>query len=136
MVGIVAVSHSSTLANGVAELVAMVAKEAPFAPAGGLENNTLGTSFDKISQAVESVYSEDGVIILMDIGSAVMTSEMVVEAMSDKKVKLVDAPLVEGSVAAASYSTLGYSMEEIISSLGEPDAYKKFYKSTYYGGWG
>ena len=70
MVGFVIVSHSAKLAEGVADLARMMAKSAPIAPAGGLEDGGVGTSFDKISAAVEQVYSDDGVILLMDMGSA------------------------------------------------------------------
>ena len=70
MVGFVIVSHSAKLAEGVADLARMMAKSAPIAPAGGLEDGSFGTSFEKISSAIDQVYSEDGVILLMDMGRA------------------------------------------------------------------
>ena len=84
MVGFVIVSHSAKLAEGVVDLARMMAKEVPIAAAGGLEDGGFGTSFEKIQRAVEQVYSDDGVILLMDMGSAVMTAEMVLESMEDK----------------------------------------------------
>ena len=86
MVGFVIVSHSAKLAEGVADLARMMAKTVPIAPAGGLEDGSFGTSFEKISSAIGQVYSEDGVILLMDMGSAVMTAEMVIESMEGRKV--------------------------------------------------
>ena len=125
MVGILIVSHSEKLAQGVAELAGMMASEAPVVPAGGLEEGTLGTSFEKITKAVDSVYSDDGVLILMDMGSAVMTAEMVLESMPDRKIKMVDCPLVEGAVVAAIGSSSNQNMEEIIEAAQESASEKK-----------
>ena len=117
MVGIVIVSHSQKLAEGVMEVARMTAANVPIAAAGGLENGELGTSYDKIKNAVESVYTDDGVIILADIGSSVMTAEMVLEDMELDNVKLVDCPLVEGAVVAAVDSIGGRTLNEIIEKL-------------------
>lgn len=81
MVGFVIVSHSETLANGVVELTKMMADGVPIRAAGGLDGGGFGTSYEKISNAIDEIYSDDGVIVLMDMGSAVMTAEMVLEAM-------------------------------------------------------
>ena len=81
MVGIVVVSHSQKLAEGVVELASLMAPETPMKAAGGMDDGGFGTSFEKITEAVEEVYSEDGVAIFMDLGSAVMTTEMVLESM-------------------------------------------------------
>ena len=80
MVGFVIVSHSQTLADGVVELTKMMADGVPIRAAGGLEDGGFGTSYEKIANAIEEIYSDDGVIVLMDMGSAVMTAEMVLEA--------------------------------------------------------
>ena len=100
MVGIVIVSHSEALANSIVELTKMMADGASIAAAGGLEDGSFGTSYERIKQAIESVYSPDGVILLMDMGSAVMTTEMVLEEYEDDKIQMVDAPIVEGAIAA------------------------------------
>lgn len=126
MVGIVIVSHSKTLAEGVVELTTMMASDAPIVAAGGLEDGSFGTSFEKIQMAVESVYSEDGVLVLMDMGSAVMTTEMVIEMMPDKKVEMVDCPLVEGAVVATIHSVTGMSMEAMKQELAKVGASRKF----------
>lgn len=79
MVGLVVVSHSENLAKSVVELTALMAPAAPVAAAGGMADGGFGTCFEKIRDAIESVRSEDGVLVIMDLGSAVMTTEMVVE---------------------------------------------------------
>ena len=126
MVGIVIVSHSRKLAESVAEFTAVMAAGAKVAAAGGLEDGGFGTNFDKIYKAVDSVYSEDGVIILMDMGSAVMTAEMVVEAYGSDKVQMADCPIVEGAVAATIYAAGGMTRKEIMDSLSTVKDTKKF----------
>ena len=74
MVGIVIVSHSAQLAAGVVDLVKLIAADCPIAAAGGLEDGSFGTSYERILNAIETVHGEDGVLILMDMGSAVMRS--------------------------------------------------------------
>lgn len=81
MVGIVIVSHSENLAKSVVELTAIMAADAKIVPAGGMDDGGFGTSYEKIYGAIEEVYSDDGVLVLMDMGSAVMTTEMVIEAL-------------------------------------------------------
>ena len=125
MVGIVIVSHSQKLAEGVAEISKMMAANAPIAAAGGLEDGELGTSYEKIFAAVEKVYSADGVIILPDMGSAVMTAEMVLEDLDKPNVKIIDCPLVEGAVLAAIESAGGKSLEEILERIEESRTMKK-----------
>lgn len=125
MVGIVIVSHSENLAQSVAELAKLMAKDAPIAVAGGLEDGTFGTSYEKISAAIESVYSDEGVVILMDMGSAVMTTEMVIENMPNRKIKMIDCPLVEGAVMAAIGSSSKQNMDEIIKAAMEVATEKK-----------
>ena len=126
MVGIVIVSHSQKLAEGVAEIAGMMANDAPIAAAGGLEDGTLGTSYEKICAAIKSVYSADGVAVLMDMGSAVMTTEMVLEDLARDNVKMLDCPLVEGAVLAAIESVGGRTLAEISKRIEESRAVKKF----------
>lgn len=131
MVGLVIVSHSQKLAEGVVELTSMMAAEAKIAAAGGMDDGGFGTSFEKIQTAIESVYSEDGVLVLMDMGSAVMTTEMVLESliMEDagmNKVSMVDCPLVEGAVVASVDAVGGMKYEEIIEALKRVACTPKF----------
>lgn len=126
MVGFVIVSHSEQLARSVVELTALMAPDARIAPAGGLEDGGFGTSFEKIQAAIESVYSDDGVLVLVDLGSAVMTTEMVIEMFEGKKVEMVDCPLVEGAVVATIDSVGGMSFEDIRTALAGVGRAKKF----------
>ncbi len=126
MVGIVIVSHSENLAKSVIELTKMMAPNALTAPAGGMPDGSFGTSFDRISEAIDAVYSEEGVLILVDMGSAVLTTNMVIEMMPDRKVQLVDCPLVEGAVIATFEAQSGSSFEEIIEELKEVANTPKF----------
>ena len=126
MVGIVIVSHSQKVAEAVVELTTMMADGAAIAAAGGLEDGSFGTSYEKIKNAIDSVYSEDGVIILMDMGSAVMTTEMVLEEYDNDKIKMVDAPLVEGAVAASVSSLFGSDMASIIDELAVTKNMEKY----------
>lgn len=125
MVGIVIVSHSQKLAEGVVEIARMMAAKTPLAAAGGLEDGGLGTSFERIMAAVESVDQGDGVAVLMDMGSAVMTTEMVCEALDDTNISMLDAPLVEGAVLAAVESQMGTSLEQIAAKIGEAREVRK-----------
>lgn len=125
MVGIVIVSHCEKLAQGVVELAQMMAPDAPMAAAGGLADGGFGTSFDKIFRAIDEVYTDDGVVVLMDMGSAVMTAEMVLESMPDRKIRLVDCPVAEGAVTAAIGSATEETMEHIIEAAQFWEVYKK-----------
>ena len=120
MVGIVIVAHSFELAEAVKAIAKqMLRKEIPIAVAGGIADpkNPYGTDALKVQEAIESVYSNDGVIVLMDLGSALLSAEMSVELLSEEKrnrVKLCEAPLVEGTIAAAVQSEAGASLEQVV----------------------
>lgn len=125
MVGFVVVSHSCKLAEGVVDLAKMMAPEVPIAAAGGLEDGSFGTSFEKILNAIEEVYSEDGVIILMDMGSAVMTTEMVLETMEGRRICRADCPVAEGAVVGTVDSRIGMGLKEILRELEDVGLQKK-----------
>ena len=113
MVGIVIVSHSKLLAEGVADLTKMMAAGCPVACAGGLEDGSYGTSYAAIKAAIEKVAGPDGALVLVDMGSAVMTAEMVLEELGRKDVVMADCPIAEGAVAASLSSLLGDDLEEV-----------------------
>ena len=113
MVGIVIVSHSQTLAEGIRELAVMMAREVKIACAGGLEEGLSGVSYERIINAVEEVCGRDGALIFGDMGSAILTSELVLEEMKDDKLQLVKAPLVEGVVKAAALASGGADVDTI-----------------------
>jgi PTS hybrid protein len=117
MIGIVIVAHSHQLAEGVKELAdQMTQGPVCIAAAGGLDEETLGTNADRIRHAIEEVYSPDGVLVLVDLGSAVLSTEMAIEALPvecQRDVLLSDAPLVEGAVVAAIEASIGRGLAEV-----------------------
>lgn len=117
MVGLVFVSHSEKVAQGVLELCRQMAAEAPMAAAGGLPDGGIGTDFQRIYDAVEQVKSEDGVAIFFDMGSALMTTEMVMEAFSDLDIRLVDAPILEGAIAASVTAAAGLPLDAVLEAV-------------------
>src|SRR6266516_2906252 len=116
-VGLVIVSHSARLAEGVVELVGQMTQgKAPLAAAGGAAEDVLGTSADKILAAIESVDGPDGVLLLLDLGSAILSAEMSLEMLTDEQrahTVLSYAPLVEGAVAAALEASLGRPLVDV-----------------------
>jgi phosphocarrier protein FPr len=121
MIGLVIVSHSAKLAEGVVELArGMAGPEVPLAATGGLAlpDQPLGTDAGLVLQAIEQVHSDDGVLVLMDLGSAVLSAEMALEMLSPEqraRVRLCEAPLVEGAIAAAVQARLGSSLDQVIA---------------------
>jgi PTS hybrid protein len=104
-VALVVVSHSAKIAEGAVELARQMAPEVSLFAAGGTDDGRIGTSFELVLAAVESALETAagaGVVVLTDLGSAVMTAETAVEFCSaPQDVLLTDGPLVEGLVAAA-----------------------------------
>jgi multiphosphoryl transfer protein len=117
VVGIVVVSHSEALAEGVVTLAREMGGEdlALIAAGGTEEQGVLGTSAERVQAAIELAMSDDGVLVLMDLGSALMSAEFAIELLGDTpgKVLLSEAPLVEGAVAAAAAASGGASLEEV-----------------------
>ncbi|MET0234745.1 MAG: dihydroxyacetone kinase phosphoryl donor subunit DhaM [Kibdelosporangium sp.] len=117
MIGIVLVSHSSKLAAGLAELAGQMAPDVRILAAGGLPDGTLGTDFDAVSAALDRAESGDGVALLYDLGSARMTAELAVEMLGNPNTAaVIDAPFVEGTVAAAVAAQGGGDLDEVISA--------------------
>lgn len=115
MVGIVIVSHSQGIAEGVVELCRQMAPTVPMAAAGGLPGGEIGTDFERIYGAIEAVRSDDGVAILFDMGSALMTTELVMEQFEGTPVRLINAPIVEGAVVAAVTAEGGAALDEVLA---------------------
>ncbi|HXJ66793.1 MAG TPA: dihydroxyacetone kinase phosphoryl donor subunit DhaM [Actinomycetota bacterium] len=112
-VGIVLVSHSPKLAAGLADLLAQVASDGvPVAVAGGTSDGRLGTDPDRIREAVAEVDRGDGVVVIPDLGSAVLAVKSVLEFL-DGEVVLVDAPFVEGAVSAAVIASTGAPLDAV-----------------------
>lgn len=121
MVGLVIVSHSSKIAEGVVEMSLQMSPDAPIIAAGGTNDGRIGTDAERISEAIKKVYSEDGVLILFDLGSAFMNAEMAIDFLigevDTEKVELVDCALIEGAIAASVDSSIGLSREAIKETL-------------------
>jgi len=120
VVGIVVVSHSSDLARGLADLAGQVAgPDVSIEPAGGLPDGGLGTDDDRVREAIKRADRGDGVVVLCDLGSAILTVRHVLERSSNGHVVLADAPLVEGAVTAAVVSSAGSSLEDVTRAAEE-----------------
>lgn len=114
MVGIVVISHSRTLADGVTEMArALGVGKAKVEPAGGDVDGGFGTSIDLVRHAVAAVDGGDGVVLLADLGSSVLTAKTFIEDTEGGAVLLADAPLVEGAVAAASMAAAGADLATV-----------------------
>ncbi len=122
MIGIVLVSHSAALAEGLAELVGQVSgDDVRILPAGGSGDGGLGTDPDRIAAAIRAADSGEGVLVLVDIGSAVLSVRAIIAGgdVDGIAVKLADAPLVEGAVAAAVLAATGADLETAAAAAEE-----------------
>lgn len=119
MVGIVVVSHSEKIAEGVKELALQVAdKKLQIAAAGGMADGGIGTDAVKISEAIRQSDTGDGVVILVDLGSAVLSSNMAMELLNEVdglNVRIADAPIVEGTISAVVQASIGSSLDEVVA---------------------
>jgi dihydroxyacetone kinase phosphotransfer subunit len=116
-VGIVVVSHSARLAQGVKELAdQMAAGAVKIAAVGGGPDGSLGTNAAEIESAIDAVCDADGVLVMVDLGSAVMSAEVAVESLPPERagsVMISNAPLVEGAVVAAVEASIGKSLADV-----------------------
>jgi phosphoenolpyruvate---glycerone phosphotransferase subunit DhaM len=129
MVGIVIVSHSSKISEGIRELTAQMAKpEQKIVTAGGTKDGEIGTDAVKIYQSILDADTGDGVVIMVDLGSAVLNAETALELLDDRnreRVRIADAPIVEGAVSAVVQASLGASLTEVISAAQEARTFSK-----------
>lgn len=129
VVGIVIVSHSYRLAEGVKELAdSLMGGRVPIATAGGLDEVTLGTSAEKIMNAIRSVWSDDGVLVLIDMGSAVLNTKLALELLPDgisQKIFVSNAPLVEGTLMAALKVDAGGDLSQVIEDIARANHFPK-----------
>ena len=119
-VGLVIVSHSQRLAEGVAELAGQMTQGAvTIVAAGGTDTGELGTSLEKVQRALEAAETGDGALVLMDLGSATLIAQMALEALPEERrarVRLSDAPLVEGAVFAAVEASIGSDLAQVAAT--------------------
>lgn len=125
MVGIVLVSHSAELAESVKALAEQQTQgKAAIAAVGGTGDPTqpFGTDAMAILQAIQSVYSDDGVLVLMDLGSAIMSTEIAIEFLDETqrpKIRMSQAPFVEGAMAASVQASIGRDLAAVAAEAAE-----------------
>jgi len=115
--GIVIVSHSNEIAAGVKKLIAEAAPDLSITTAGGTDDNGIGSSLEKIQQAVDD-NTGDEILAFYDLGSSKMNLDMLIE-MSDRKIHRYDVALVEGAYAAATLAEINSPLDVIENSLKE-----------------
>ncbi|MFJ9820705.1 PTS-dependent dihydroxyacetone kinase phosphotransferase subunit DhaM [Streptomyces sp. NPDC101151] len=130
LVGIVLVSHSAEVAASVAELAKSLAggdTAVPVAPAGGTAGGGVGTSAELISAAAAAVDRGVGVAVLTDLGSAVLTVKALLAEGDELPdgARLVDAPFLEGAVAAVVTAATGADLDSVEAAAGEAYSYRK-----------
>lgn len=118
-VSLVLVSHSGNLAKGLVEVAGEMAPDVVLLPAGGTEDDRIGTSYDRVRKMVdEARVSSPGVLLLSDLGSSAMLAEMLVEEFDDD-VQHVEVPFVEGAVAAAVAAQGGADLAGVVDAAQE-----------------
>ena len=116
-VGLVVVSHSAKVAEGVVEMAAQMAAGVVIRPAGGTDDGGIGTDATLIAEAIAAADDGDGVLVFADLGSAVLSAQLAIDELVDERhhgrVRIAEAPLVEGAVIAAIQASTGSSLEEV-----------------------
>ncbi len=126
---LVLVSHSKTLAEGLRDMIVQVAGDAVHvAAAGGTADGRLGTNAEAILEAIRAVDDGDGVLVLLDLGSAWLSVEMALDELSETeqaRVIVSEAPLVEGAVLAAVQASVGASLSEVAAAAARAASMSK-----------
>ena len=119
LVGVVFVSHSAQIAAGLVTLARQMAPSVTLVAAGGTDDGGIGTSFDKIAAGLAEADNGRGVVLLCDLGSAILTAETALDFLDDEarqRARLADAPLVEGGVAAAVAAEIGGDLAAVVAA--------------------
>ena len=123
MVGVVIVSHSSKVAEGIREMALQMANpDQKIIAAGGTANDGIGTDAVKILNAVNEADDGEGVIILVDLGRAVLSAEVAMEMLDDivrERVRIADTPILEGSISAVVEASIGSPLEAVVATAEE-----------------
>jgi len=131
LVGIVVVSHSRRLAEGVVELARQMAgDDLAIEGVGGAPDGSLGTDADAIAAAIRRADTGAGVVVLGDLGSAILATQTAIELLdagADGKTVISGAPLVEGAVIGAVQASIGQSLAEVVAAA---DATRTMDKGT------
>jgi phosphoenolpyruvate---glycerone phosphotransferase subunit DhaM len=116
-VGLVVVSHSAKIAEGVVEMAGQMAEEVRIQAAGGGADGDIGTDATLIAEAIAAADEGQGVLVLVDLGSAVLSAQLAIDELVDEdtrgRVRIAEAPVVEGAVVAAIQASTGSSLEEV-----------------------
>jgi PTS hybrid protein len=116
-VGLVIVSHSAKISEGTAELAAQMAPGVRIEPAGGAADGAIGTDAERIAAAIEAADDGDGVLILVDLGSAVLATVLAIEELLEEGISgravIAEAPLVEGAVIGAVEASTGAPLAQV-----------------------
>ena len=118
-VGLVLVSHSARIAEGIVELARQMAPRVRLVAAGGTDDGGIGTSYEKVVAGIREADEGDGVLILGDLGSAILTAETAVDLLDEPPaggVRVLDAPIVEGAVAAAVAAESGADLDAVAAA--------------------
>jgi PTS hybrid protein len=129
-VGLVLVSHSASIAEGLAELVGQVAgPDVQIIAAGGGPDGSLGTDGAKVSRALQDAAQGSGAVVLMDLGSSVLSVRPAMAELDEEtsaRLVVADAPLVEGAIAAGVTASTGATAEEVAAAAREARSVVKF----------
>ena len=119
LVGIVVVSHSPKVAEGTVELaMQMAGPDVALVAVGGAAGGSLGTDADRISKGIKDAEKGAGVVVLGDLGSAILATEAAIEALGPaaERVRVSTGPLVEGTVIAAVQASIGQGLDEVLAA--------------------
>ncbi|MEA2547477.1 MAG: hypothetical protein QOI00_2146 [Chloroflexota bacterium] len=134
MVGLVLVSHSRTLVEGLRDIVLQFGgDDVPVALAGGTSDGRLGTTADRIVAAIREVLGPspaeaDGAVVLFDFGSAALSLEIALEELTPverERVRVAEAPLVEGAFTAGVQASIGGTLEEVAAAAASATTLSK-----------
>ena len=116
-VGLVGVSHSAKIAEGVVELAGQMAGAVRIQAAGGTDDGGIGTDATLIAEAIAAADEGEGVLVLVDLGSAVLSAQLAIDEMVEEetrgRIRIAEAPVVEGAVFAAIQAATGSGLEEV-----------------------
>ena len=118
MVGVLIVSHSKKAAEGIYELaVQMAGKDHRVVAVGGMEDGSIGTDAIRIKEGIEQANGGDGVVLLADLGSGILSSQMAIDLLEeDIPVPIADAPILEGAISAAVQAAIGGNLKEVVEA--------------------
>ncbi|MEV4128636.1 dihydroxyacetone kinase phosphoryl donor subunit DhaM [Nocardia sp. NPDC049707] len=126
-VGIVLVSHSVDLAAGLKAMLAQIGSDTvPVVAAGGTSEGEVGTSYELVAKAIDQADHGNGVIVLPDLGSSVLTARTVLGDHPRADIAVIDAPFVEGAVAAVVTAASGGDLDAVIAAAQEARHVPKF----------